>query len=73
MIVLDGNWGLLEDATHLIISIGLNNLMKIKITHGCVGSGAAEKLCGLERTREGATMGNFNFSAYGDYQMCGIL
>ena len=28
-----------------------------------VGSGAAEKVCGLERTREGATMGNFNFSA----------
>ena len=26
-----------------------------------VGSGAAEKVCGLERTREGATMGNFNF------------
>ena len=28
-----------------------------------VGSGAAERVCGLERTREGATMGNFNFSA----------
>ena len=27
-----------------------------------VGSGAAERVCGLERTREGATMGNFNFS-----------
>ena len=27
-----------------------------------VGSGAAKKVCGLERTREGATMGNFNFS-----------
>ena len=26
------------------------------------GSGAAERVCGLERTREGATMGNFNFS-----------
>ena len=35
MIVLDGYWGLLEDATHLIISIELNNLIKIKITHGC--------------------------------------
>ena len=35
-----------------------------------VGSGAAEKVCGLERTREGATMGNFNFfikQTYGDY------
>ena len=28
-----------------------------------VGSGVAERVCGLERTREGATMGNFNFSA----------
>ena len=28
-----------------------------------VGSGAAERLCGLERTHEGATMDNFNFSA----------
>ena len=28
-----------------------------------VGSGTAEKVCGLERTREVATMGNFNFSA----------
>ena len=27
-----------------------------------VGSGTAERVCGLERTREGATMGNFNFS-----------
>ena len=27
-----------------------------------VGSGAAERVCGLERTHEGATMGNFNFS-----------
>ena len=26
-----------------------------------VGSGAAEKVCGLERTHEGATMDNFNF------------
>ena len=26
-----------------------------------VGSGTAERVCGLERTREGATMGNFNF------------
>ena len=26
-----------------------------------VGSGTAEKVCGQERTREGATMGNFNF------------
>ena len=26
-----------------------------------VGSGAAEMVCGLERTREGATMGNFIF------------
>ena len=42
----------------------------LPIEHHCttaliplVGSGAAEKVCGLERTREGATMGNFNFSA----------
>ena len=37
---------------------------------GAVGSGAAEKVCGLERTREGATMGNFNFyikQPYRDY------
>ena len=26
-----------------------------------VGSGATKRLCGLERTRDGATMGNFNF------------
>ena len=26
-----------------------------------VGSGTAERLCGLERTREGTTMDNFNF------------
>ena len=31
------------------------------------GSGAAKKVCGLERTREGATMDNFNFQPYGDY------
>ena len=30
--------------------------------HGAVGSGTVERLCGLERTREGATMGDFNFS-----------
>ena len=28
-----------------------------------VASGAVERLCGLERTREGATKGNFIFSA----------
>ena len=32
-----------------------------------VGSGAGEKVCGLERTREGATMGNFNFLALGGF------
>ena len=38
MMVLDGYWGLLEDASHLIISIGLFN-KKIKITHGCTLTG----------------------------------
>ena len=28
-----------------------------------VGSGAAKRVYGIERTREGATMGNFNFLA----------
>ena len=117
IIVLDGYWGLLEDATHLIIFIGLKKLKLlivapsrvrssphnlsvaplptdrplsvvlqpyrwcvtsiIKVVNKLlikepvtrylgpsrlptVGSGAAEKLCGLERTREGETMGNFN-------------
>ena len=37
---------------------------------GTVGSDAAKKAYGLERTREGATMDNFNFyikQPYGDY------
>ena len=39
MMVLDGFWGLLEDVTHLIISIGLFN-WKIKIIHGCTLHGS---------------------------------
>ena len=43
----------------------------VKYNDDIVGSGAAERLCELERTREGVTMGNFNFhyiiQPYGDY------
>ena len=40
----------------------LGRPLLLRVAGMLVGSGATESVCGLERTREGATMGNFNFS-----------